>query len=284
MNKVKTRNILFISGIFFAGISIATSGNEANAAEYLDVGNNIAQLDAEAEQRSLKEYGWAISIGASISDFTPVRDNEWKDNSISIRHYFSDGSIALESLNAERYGDTDTALALDAYVPLWSRAYANLRFQHASSPTLFPVYSWRTEIYQGVNGGWEISGSYDELSFGTNPVKIYSVGIGKYIGDFYLRLRQVIVPGDNGNSSSQKGVMRYYFKGDADNYFELNSSIGRDDDPLVLANGNQNRDSLGIAFVYYPVKVLGYKLGCTYSRESNSYSEREIFGALYYRW
>jgi len=68
--------------------------NKIMLAESLDFGINIAQLDAETEQRSLKEYGWAISIGASISDFTPVRDNEWKDNSISIRHYFSDGFVA----------------------------------------------------------------------------------------------------------------------------------------------------------------------------------------------
>jgi hypothetical protein len=258
-------------------------GTEINSVEA-----DIKEIDAmlasdQAKTVAAQDYGWSASFSSGFSDFTPDK-GKWQDSSISIRKYFSDGSIGFERLNAERSGDQDHALALDAYISLWSRAYSNLRFQNTSNPSLYPDHSWRVELYQGVSTGWEVSGGYDELSYSETPVRIYSLGLGKYIGNFYFRVRHLLVTSDGGNSSSERILLRYYFTGDADNYFELNASTGRDDDALVIAKGQQNRDSLGIAFVRYPIDRFGYKLGISYSRESNNFSEREISGALYFRW
>lgn len=228
-------------------------------------------------------YHWSASLSLSSSDFTPGKA-KWQDGSFSIRRYFERGSLALEILRAERFNKADEAFTVDSYVPLWERAYTNLRFQNSSSPALFPNHAWRAEIYQGIYTGWEISTSYDQLAFSSDPVKIYSLGVGKYIGNFYFRARHLIIPGDNGKSTSEKLQARYYFLGDADSYAELNASFGRDDDPLVIEQGQNNSYSLGAQVTHYPVNCLGYKLGFTYSSESNHFIERELSAGLYYRW
>ncbi len=228
-------------------------------------------------------FSWGASVASSLSYFTPAKD-KWQDTSLSIRHYFSEGSLALEILEAERFDEKDMAIALDGYIPLWARAYSNLRLQNTSNAKLYPDHSWRIEVYQGVLTGWEVSASYDQLAFSSDPVRIYSVGVGKYIGNFYLRARYLIVPGTSGDSSSEKMLARYYFHGDADSYIELNAGFGRDDDPLVISRGQNKRRSIGASLAHFPVNNIGYKVGFSYSQESNNYIERELSAGINFRW
>lgn len=229
------------------------------------------------------EFSWSASLSSSLSKFTPAKD-KWQDSSLSIRHYFTQGSLALEVSKAERFNEKDMAIALDSYVPLWARAYGNLRFQNTSNPKLYPDHSWRIEVYQGVLTGWEISASYDQLAFSADPVKIYSIGVGKYLGNFYLRARHLLVPGATGDSSSERFLARYYLLGDADSYIELNAGFGRDDDPLVISKGQNKRKSIGASLAHFPLNNIGYKAGLSYSQESNNYIERELSAGIYFRW
>lgn len=228
-------------------------------------------------------YRWSAGLSSSLSDFTPARAH-WRDDTLSVRHYFEKGSLALELLNAHRFNKSDDAFAVDGYAPLWDRAYTNLRYQLTTHASLYPHNSWRAELFQGVGTGWELSVSHDQLAFGGTPVRMYGLGVGKYIGNFYVRVRHLIIPGDNGKSVSDRLLCRYYYSGDADNYFELNAGSGRNDDPLVIANGKENHSSVGAVFVRYPSTQWGYKIGFDYAKESNSFRERDYSLALYRRW
>ena len=81
-------------------------------------------------------YEWSARAGASRTTFSPARD-AWNDQELALRRHFSRGSIALELLRAQRFGRHDTAWALDAYTPLWQRAYANVRYQNGPGDGLF---------------------------------------------------------------------------------------------------------------------------------------------------
>lgn len=223
---------------------------------------------------------WSGSIASSWTTFSGNR-SDWSDYTISIRRHFSRGSLALEMLGARRFDTNDNAWALDAYVHLWPRAYVNLRYQHGPEADLYPDRSWRAEIFQGVGRGWELSAGYDRLEFADN-VDIYSFGIGKYTGNYYVRWRRLYVPKDDSDSVSDQLLLRYYYTGDGDTYVEVKAGFGRSDDNL---SGGQSRKSSGsVAWVRYPSPRWGFKIGADISNEADGFDGRGVFGALYLRW
>jgi YaiO family outer membrane protein len=231
-------------------------------------------------------FAWSASLGADWTAFSPQRA-DWSDYTLSVRHHFRLGSLALEALGADRFSSSDHAWALDGYVDLWSRAYANLRYQRSPQGDLFPQTSWRAELFQGVGHGWELSGSYDRLDFSSSGVDLYGLGIGKYVGNWYLRLRHLYVPGNGGSSNSDRLLARYYYKGDADNYLELVVGAGRSDVSLSSApglSGQGHSRSASFALVKFLNPRLGFKVGASYEHDDDGYDGRGLFGTVYTRW
>ncbi|TWI13615.1 YaiO family outer membrane beta-barrel protein [Aerolutibacter ruishenii] len=231
-------------------------------------------------------YRWAARIGAARTTFRPARDG-WTEQSASLRRYFERGSLGLEWLGARRFGQRDAAWALDGYVDLWTRAYANLRYQHAPTPDLFSDRSWRVELYQGVGRGWELSASYDQLDFGGSPTELYGLGVGRYVGNFYLRGRALYVPDVDSHSLSFKGLLRYYYAGNGDEYVEVTGGSGRTTESRSGAGGavlDDSSSSASVAFVKYLTPRLGFKVGANYADNVDGYSERGISASVYTRW
>ena len=231
-------------------------------------------------------YHWSASLGADWTTFSPSRA-DWSDYTLSVRRHFKRGSLALEALGADRFSSSGNAWALDGYVDLWSRAYANLRYQRSPQGDLFPDTSWRAELFQGVGHGWELSGSYDRLDFSTSGVDIYGLGLGKYVGNWYVRLRHLYVPGIGSTSNSDRLLARYYYRGDADNYLEFSAGAGQSDTALASAPGTSAHASswsTGAALVKFLNPRFGFKIGASYEHDDDGYNGRGVFGTVYTRW
>ena len=231
-------------------------------------------------------YLWSASIASSWTGFSPARPH-WSDYTLTLRRYFERGSLAVEFLGARRFDINDQAWALDGYVDLWTRAYANVRYQQGPHRSLFPGRSWRVEVFQGVGRGWELSASYDRLEFNSSNVNMYGIGIGKYVGNYYLRARRLYIPGDGSRSVSDRFLVRYYYAGDGDNYVEFSVGAGRSDDLLSGSSGvteRSRKSSASVAFVKYPSPRWGFKIGADVSNEATAFRGRGVFGALYLRW
>lgn len=231
-------------------------------------------------------YRWSLRVGAEHTSFDPDRD-AWSDANLTLRRHFARGSLGLELLHADRFDSRDTAWALDAYAPLWSRAYANLRYQQGDSDGLFARRAWRVEVFQGVGSGWELSGSYDRLEFGGPGVDMYGVGVGRYLGNWYYRYRALHVPGVGGGSLSHRGLARWYYAGNADDYLEVSAGTGRSVDETGGATGETIRrssGSLGVAWVRFPDPRWGFKLGANLANNVDGFDERAVSAALYLRW
>ena len=256
----------------------------ADAGEIQDHLLSLQQRVQNPEAVVPEGYLWSARLSADRTSFSPARDR-WSDYGLSLRRHFDRGSLAVEWLGAHRFGDSDRAWALDGYVDLWPKAYANLRYQHGPQAALFPERAWRAEIFQGVGPGWELSASYDRLAFTRSDVEFYSVGVGKYVGNFYLRARTLYVPGNGTHSVGYRGLVRYYYAGDADNYVELTGGSGSGTD--ILRDGAVSRrhsTSAGIAWVKYPTPRWGFKLGFDYGDEDQGFTAHNVSGALYRRW
>lgn len=207
----------------------------------------------------------------------------WNDYSFSLRRRFEHGSLALEVLRANHFGTGDSAAALDGYVDLWSRAYANIRYQYASGNSLFPHYAARAELFQGVGSGWELSGSYDRLKFSDN-VNIYGLGVGKYFGNYYARVRVLRVPGTTG-STGYRALLRNYYRGDADSYVEVRIGSGQGNDYLPGQGLSQvSSGSAGVSWVFFPEPEWGFKLTADYGRDSSAPNQYSVSASIYRRW
>lgn len=226
-------------------------------------------------------YTWAASLSGSWTDVGS--GPRWNDQTASVRHYMKGGSLGFESLRAHRFGQTGHAWALDAYADLWSGAYANIRYQRAPAARLFPANSGRVEIYQSLGQGWEASVADDVLGFDSR-VNIYGVGLGKYIGNWYVQLRHQNIVSQGSHSNGQRLLARYYYAGDADSYLEATANSGRSDDPLSLSGGRARSGGGSVTWVRYWSDNWGSKVGASFSRGANEARERGLSVGLYRRW
>ena len=230
-------------------------------------------------------FGWSASLAAGTSTFNRDRDN-WQHANATLRRHFDRGSLAVELLQAQRFGRSDLAWALDGYADLWSGSYANLRYQHGGQDSLFAERAWRAELFQNLPHGWEVSGSYDRLEFAHADVGIYGLGLGKYVGNFYLRGLTRRVQGDAGSHSSHRGLVRWYYAGNADDYFEVSGGTGRSGEltraPADIETGRGS--SLGVALVKYWTPQWGFKVALDYADTDFAFVERRATATLYRRW
>jgi len=228
------------------------------------------------------EPGWSASIsgGQTKTDFGTAHEQ-----SVSLRRYTALGSIAVEQLSLKRFGYSDSAVAVDAYPRLWEGAYANVRYQYATSPDLYPGKSWRAEVYQNIGNGWELAASHDYLGFSSN-VKIDGMAVGKYWGNFYARLRHQRVTSNGSAGQGDRFMVRYYYEGDADHYVEANLSKGRSDDFNSAQLVGSRSDSRGLAWYHFVTRQWGFKASTSEAKDSASAAgrERSFNLGLAYRW
>jgi YaiO family outer membrane protein len=227
-------------------------------------------------------YKWALSGGLYSSSSGSSTAHE---NSLLLRRYGELGSIAVERLSLRRFGYNDTAWAVDAYPRLWQGAYANLRYQYAESSALYPLRSWRAELYQNISGGWELAASRDFLGFGTG-VRIDGVSAGKYWGNFFARWRHQRVQSDSSSGQGDRVFVRYYYQGDADHYVEANASRGRSDDFSSALNNTSSSDSRGLVWYHFVSREWGFKLSASESTDTAGFGAKsqDLGVSLTRRW
>jgi YaiO family outer membrane protein len=229
---------------------------------------------------------WLAHVGDTYSNFSAGR-SAWSEYDASVRGYFPRGSLAVESLVARRFSLTDHAFALDGYADAWSRAYLNLRCQYSPNATLYPRQAYRAELFQGIGRGWEPSLSYDHMSFTSTNVDMYGVGLGKYVGNWYLRWRTLFIPSTT-LGVSHRAVARYYLSGNADDYVELNGGFSRGSELLphsVLINVTSSWTA-GAQIQKFFTPRWGIWLTGSVSDEhaSNPFVERDASLTLLLRW
>ena len=239
-------------------------------------------LFAQDSEQISKMNTWSVSMGSGSTNAAAGKAN---DSYLTLRRYTELGSIAIERIQLKRFGSIDTALALDAYPRLWAGAYANIRYQSAKTPDLYPKQSWRAEIYQNIPGGWELAASHDHLGF-VSDVNIDGIAVGHYWGNFYARLRHQRVLSNASSGSGDRFMVRYYYEGDADHYVELNASKGRSDDFSTAQIAGNRSDSKGVAWYHFLNRNWGLKVSASQANDTSAYGqkERSMNAGLSYRW
>jgi YaiO family outer membrane protein len=234
-------------------------------------------------------YKWEATLSYDFSSFSEDR-SDWTYYTATIRHYWERASLAFEYQRCRRFDSNDYALALDAYVDLWRRAYANLRYQYSPNADLYPDHLYRIEIFQGVGKGWELSGSYDHMDFTNSTVDMYSAGIGKYIGNWYLRWRTLFIPASAKLGISNIALARYYYAGNGDDYFEINGGFSEGGEFIKGTTIIETTRGhwFGAVFEDYFYPHWGIKISASYDDEKTlveqSIIEKSIGVKILMRW
>lgn len=224
---------------------------------------------------------WLLSVGEAQTRNTTGNAQE---RTLSLRRYGALGSIALEQLTLRRFGIDDVAYAIDAYPRLWTGAYANVRLQSAASPQLYPRDAWRIELYQSLGDGWEIAASRDELGFNSR-VRIDGLSLGRYWGNFFARWRRQQVSSDVSSGDGDRVFVRYYYRGEADHYMELNATRGRSDDFSTAVLQPARTDSQGLVWYHFVTRDWGLRAAWSESRSSSTDNREHNLGlGLMARW
>lgn len=267
----------------------AARAHGAPGSEIDDYLTALRRRRQEPESAAPESFKWYAGLSYDVSTFSTDRGN-WSYYTATLRRYGERGSLGVEYLRSHRFDSNDYAVALDAYVDLWSRAYANLRYQYSPHAALYPGNAYRAEVFQGIGRGWELSSSYDHFDFTESNVALYGVGIGKYTGNWYLRWRTFFVPSPAQLGISHRALVRYYYAGNADDYIELNGGFSSGGEFLAGTTVVETTRGhwYGAGFQKYFNPHWGIKLTAGYDDET-TLSERSLIqksfsGTVQTRW
>jgi YaiO family outer membrane protein len=210
---------------------------------------------------------WTTEVSAGATDAGAAGD--WREGGVALRRKSAAGSIGLEWLWASRFDRTDHAAAIDAWVNASPRTYANLRYQHGLGDAgLFPERAWRAEVFHVLDGGWEVSAGYDRLEFATATLGITGVGFGRYWGNFYARARVARASGSaSTDSTSVRAMLRWYYAGTGDEYFEVAGGSGRSAEDLAQLGGEARfrSDAASVAWLKSLGPAWSLRAGASYA-------------------
>lgn len=183
------------------------------------------QLDKGVDATSQAARPWELRASAAVMSFSHDR-TDWHEQKVSVRRSWGRGSLALEALRVRRFDLWDEAFALDGYVPLWSRAYANLRLQVAADPSVLPDTDFLIEPFQGFGEGWEASLFYRRMDFPEEQVDLYGGSLAKYLGNWYFRERVTLAP-SMGSTQVSHAVLARRYLGTSGSSVEVEAGAGR---------------------------------------------------------
>lgn len=232
-------------------------------------------------------YPWQFSPYYTFHSLTD-NQSDWHTYGARIQYQFDLGSVALDGFQTQRFSEEDEALMVEGFFDLWNSAYANLRFQVANDADFLPRADLYGELFQGVGGGWELSGSYRHMDFENNDVDIYNFSVGKFIENWYLRGRIYFTPETESLKLSYGLSARYYF--DDEDFIEAGGGFGEETtvlgtallgDPIVQ---NSQTQSASLQYQNYLTDRIGISLGYLFYNIDHTWSSHGVSARMMYRW
>ena len=226
---------------------------------------------------------WFASANYSYSEVSDGRA-PWHRTSLIAGRRGQTGALLAEALQVTRFGSGGEALAMSVYRELWARSYANVRLQYAPEGDVLPGFDGSVELFQGFPSGLEFSAAYQARAYPEQRVHLGTLGVGAYIGSWYLRSRTTLFSLAGEVGVVEAAYFRRYWKAPSD-YFEIQGGLGRG---VELIGAGSLVDVTRTAFVgarvqRYLTNHLGASITLSYS--DDDFFERLTVGtALLVRW
>jgi YaiO family outer membrane protein len=187
-------------------------------AEARDLLDRVMVIDPRNDQaremrRGIREQLrlWQIRIGGSHDRFSGDRV-AWREATVSLARATPIGSIGIVATRAERFGLNDHQFEVEAYPRFRPGTYAYIAAAYAPNAILFPTYRYAVDLSQSVGAGFEASGGFRRLGFGTGS-NIYVGSLSKYYGQWLFTGRVFATPNSAAGARSYQASVRRYVGG-----------------------------------------------------------------------
>jgi YaiO family outer membrane protein len=148
----------------------------------------------------------------------------WQLGSLSYGRKTSAGTFIARANLASRYTRSGFQGEIDAFPRINANNYGYLNYGFSQS-TVFPKHRVGAEWYHNFPKSFEASAGARLLYFNKTPVDIYTVTVGKYLGNYWLSARAFITPDTTVTAVSGQLQMRRYFA-DPESYLGIRLGYG----------------------------------------------------------
>ena len=186
-----------------------------------------ANQDAKNMRRriSLSQGKWEFQVNHTYDFFSDGRNGQ-HETSMSLRGPVGNNSLIARVNRADRFSLVSYQTELDFYPHFRSGTYGYLNAGYSADANLYPKYRLGAELFQSLKKGFEVSGGYRRLSFGSG-VDIYTFSVGKYYRNWLFTTRGFVTPGSPGTSGTALISARYFLGSEGlHDYIEFRSSFG----------------------------------------------------------
>lgn len=197
---------------------------------------------AAVAQSNGSARGWEARAEYEYTSVAERRD--WNSVTVGVERAFSGLTLQLQGRRVSRFGRTDRAADVDAYVDLWDGGYTHMFGRVTPGAEVLPSVDAGAEYFQAVGNGWEPSVSVRRMDFGRVDVDLFGVAVAKYLPGWYLRPRVQYVRRQDGEGVVGSLQARRYL-GTPDSYVELSVGGGRD---VVTVAGGPRTEVRGSQF------------------------------------
>lgn len=223
-------------------------------------------------QENVSDLRWSAVLYYDAQQVARSPYAYWHTITAGVQRKLDGGSIAIQSVATRRFNIDDHALVADVYHDLWRGAYGNARLRYAPDAEALPSSTIGGEIVQVVASS-EISASYQHQEFAIADVNTIGLGLGFYIGNWYLRPRSLVAQIEDSWSPFLAFTARRYLGDTTDNSFDF--SVGLGEEVLEVApplTSTRTVDVITTGSRFAAVKTqrffgrhLGAVVGATYS-------------------
>lgn len=191
-------------------------------------------LKLEPGNKDAKDMRRRITVTSQKFEFLINHVYDWfsdgrngqHETSFSLSAPTGYGSVIGRVNRADRFAETSYQGEIDFYPHFRSGTYGYFNVGYSPDNTLYPVYRLGAELYQSLPHGFETSGGYRRLDFGSG-VNIYTFSLAKYYGNFLFTGRGFVTPGFPGTSGTGLLSVRYFLGAEGlHDYLEFRYSYG----------------------------------------------------------
>lgn len=227
---------------------------------------------------------WEVASMTSAESFVS-RLAMWQWHSVAVRHRGRSATHGVELFGARRAGVWNRGFAVEETRAIGARGYATVRGQIAPGARVIPRYDLSVEAYHGFGAGWEISPSARLMRYEDVSVPIVAVGLGRYLGAWYLRGRvsRAHMAGESGFTSQASA--RRYFSDSPTDYFDASYAIGHEVTPLSPTIVDLRRTTDAVARGQKVIsRGVGVSLALSYSTNESLPDRRGASLGAFLRW
>ncbi|MBT8399362.1 MAG: YaiO family outer membrane beta-barrel protein [Rhodothermia bacterium] len=172
--------------------------------------NNDSQTQPDASEAASAGLRWFATASHGFHRFSNDRPT-WQAGIVTFGAKSSKGRASfLEMGWLSRHEQDDIFGAINHYQPVGGRAYANLRVSLAPGADVSPRNDVYAEVFRSLPRALEVSGGYRFARYRDATLHTPSVGIAKYVRNWYFRLKSSVTPIDGSVGFAAIATVRSY--------------------------------------------------------------------------